>query len=624
MSVGMNDDGDRFRAVNLYASKNGFSGAFPTFNEADYGQGKVYGTWLLKNDKSVFRDISATELVNPQTSEDRFRAVNLYASKNGFSGAFPTFFEAIVCGTWLLKNDKAEFRDVSAAELGSPQTSEDRFRAVNLYASKNGFSGAFPTFYEAIVCGTWLLKKDKAEFRDISATELGNPQTSEDRFRAVNLYASKNGFSGAFPTFYEAKYGSGKVCGTWLLKKDAAEFRDISATELGNPQTSEDRFRAANLYAFKNGFSGAFPTFNEANYGNGKVYGVWLIKKDAAEFRDVSTIELGNPQTYEDRFRAANIYATNHGFSGAFPTFHQAKVCGTWLLKKDAAEFRDISATELGNPQTSEDRFRAANLYAFKNGFSGAFPTFNEANYGNGKVYGVWLIKKDAAEFRDIPFYSLLKQLIRPGDIIYGWEVNPGHVGIIVEDNGDLVVREAYPEKGVANISLKDFCDCGGYHKELGYFPNYSEVGIFRVGCSNEQAHKAADIAKANSGYYDWTYLEAGIGMIACGTVGLITAIPTLGISLIVSTIGAAAESEVWRTAWDDNGLWYCSKLIYKSYYRAGYDLYPKTGTCLNPLTAYRVGEYPYLFDGRCPWWLITPTQVCTAKSVHLIWTWKR
>jgi len=42
------DVGARFRATNDYAAKNGFVGGFPNFHEADYGQGTVYDTILIK------------------------------------------------------------------------------------------------------------------------------------------------------------------------------------------------------------------------------------------------------------------------------------------------------------------------------------------------------------------------------------------------------------------------------------------------------------------------------------------------------------------------------------------------------------------------------------------------
>lgn len=376
-----------------------------------------------------------------------------------------------------------------------------------------------------------------------------------------------------------------------------------------------DRFKAVNSYASKNNFGGAFPTFNEAVYGQGKVYGTWLLKKDAATFRDVLASELGNPQSPMDRFRAVNSYASKNNFEGAFPTFHEAnygqgKVFGVWLLKKGAAVFRDIPAKELGYPMDVEERFRAVNLYAYNNGFGGAFPTFHEADYGRGKVYGAWLIKKDYAVFRDILFYDLLKMLIRPGDIIYGWQSWPGHVGMIIKENADLLVREAYPDNGVSNISLKDFCEGGGYHKTAQYGKsgqNYTRIEVHRVSCDDRKSESAAEKAKNISGTYDYTYLTRSIEMIAGGILSIGCSIP--------ETI------EGWRNDWNKDDIWYCSKLVYKAYKRVGFDLYPKTKTCFNPFIAFLKGEYPYL-KGDCPWWVIAPTDIITSKYVFPVWSW--
>ena len=43
------DVGARFRAINDWAGTNGYFAGYPNFHEADYGQGTVYGTILLKS-----------------------------------------------------------------------------------------------------------------------------------------------------------------------------------------------------------------------------------------------------------------------------------------------------------------------------------------------------------------------------------------------------------------------------------------------------------------------------------------------------------------------------------------------------------------------------------------------
>lgn len=166
-----------------------------------------------------------------------------------------------------------------------------QLRCANKYASEHNFLGAYPNFHHAykpaLVFGTIFINKYAGEWKDIKANDIGNPATPDARFRAVNDYAAKNGFLGALPNFFEADYGQGKVYGTIFIKKDAGEWRDIKASELGNPQTMEERFRAINDYATRNGFLSGFPNFHEANNGQGTVYGAVLLKRTAGEWQDI-------------------------------------------------------------------------------------------------------------------------------------------------------------------------------------------------------------------------------------------------------------------------------------------------------------------------------------------------
>jgi hypothetical protein len=151
-----------------------------------------------------------------------------------------------------------------------------------------GFLGGFPNFYEKTVGrdhlgGTILVRPAAGEFRDVPRSALGNVPLSSftDRIRAVNSWAvaqvsrdatgitiqghplHEHPFAGAFPTFFHADYGEGIVCGTIVLTSDAAESREIPASQLGNVSADnfEARFRATQDYAATNGFVGGFPTF---------------------------------------------------------------------------------------------------------------------------------------------------------------------------------------------------------------------------------------------------------------------------------------------------------------------------------------------------------------------------
>lgn len=403
--------GQKFRAINNYAASHGYISGFPNFYED-----VLYDGAFIKREAAEWRDIPASELGNPQTLEGRFRAVSHYASEHGFRGAFPNFFEANygpVYGTVLIHRGAADWRDIPASELGNPKTLKERFHAVARYASAHGYIGAFPNFFEANyghgkVYGTVLVKREAADWRDVSAAELGNPQTPEERFRAVAHYASKQGYIGAFPNFFEADYGHGKVYGTILIKREAADWRDVRAAELGDPQTPEERFRAVAHYASKQGYIGAFPNFFEAN--RGVVYGTILLKSDYADWKDVMAPTLDNAITPEERLQATARYGTTAGFfayNTGFPTFFEAnygkgKVYGTTLIKRNGSDLLSVSGRDLDTFKTPESRFRAFAKYATRKGYVGAFPYFHADEHAYGKVLGSILIKSDAADWRDI------------------------------------------------------------------------------------------------------------------------------------------------------------------------------------------------------------------------------
>jgi hypothetical protein len=219
-----------------------------------------------------------------------------------------------------------------------------------------------------------------------------------------------------------------------------------------NPKlgTFTDLFIAANTWASKNGYIGAYPNFHEANYGKGRVFGTILLKPEAGEFKHVPASEFGFPQTPEARFRAAHDYVRTHGlvmegvsgfppkphfshtFAGALPTFidagqGQVATYGIILLNKKAATWKDIPAADLGNPATSQDRFRAVQNYAskiismdglienghlnsipkFSHAYIGGFPNFYEAVKDHIKVYGTIFINRDYADWQDIPVGDL-------------------------------------------------------------------------------------------------------------------------------------------------------------------------------------------------------------------------
>ncbi|MES0335140.1 MAG: hypothetical protein SFH39_02105 [Candidatus Magnetobacterium sp. LHC-1] len=191
------------------------------------------------------------------------------------------------------------------------------------------------------------------------------------------------------------------------------------------------RFRSTYDYVVEHGYVGGFTNFHQANYGKGIVNGTIFLKHEAAEWRDILASELGNPDVDDvgARFRSVYDYAIRHGYVGGFPNFHQANygtgvVYGTILLKHEAAEWRDILASELGNPDADDvgARFRSVHDYAIRHGYVGGFPNFHQANYGTGVVYNAILLKHGAVECKDVHDWSFFSERItcdlkeRPAD----------------------------------------------------------------------------------------------------------------------------------------------------------------------------------------------------------------
>jgi hypothetical protein len=114
-------------------------------------------------------------------------------------------------------------------------------------------------------------------------------------FVAVDNWKNAQGHPGsAIPTFEEADYGQGVVYGVTLLKPEAIEWRDVTKSELGGVDLSnfEGMFQAVNDYALSQGFAAAYPTFQEATGPSDTVYGVVLIKPGFVDFEDVPAFTM--------------------------------------------------------------------------------------------------------------------------------------------------------------------------------------------------------------------------------------------------------------------------------------------------------------------------------------------
>jgi hypothetical protein len=141
----------------------------------------------------------------------------------------------IIGGTIYLNYNYADWKDVPLADLGNVSLEDfaARMRATTNYAVANGYIGGFPNGFNAdygagMVCGTILLRQGSADWRDVPIAELGNPALDDigARMRSANDYAARNGYLSGFPTFHHADYGKGIVCGIILIKREAGYWRD--------------------------------------------------------------------------------------------------------------------------------------------------------------------------------------------------------------------------------------------------------------------------------------------------------------------------------------------------------------------------------------------------------------
>lgn len=174
----------------------------------------------------------------------------------------------------------------------------------------------------------------------------------------------------------------------------------------------DNRFRQAHDWSKWHGFADAFPNFHEANYGDGVVYGTFCLPSSTVDWQDAprSQYAVFQIEDVPAMFRGANDYAVANGYAAGLPNFHQADygngvVYGTFLVKQGKTDWRDVPAAELGVwDRTDAPRMmRAANDYAVAHGYAAAFPTFHEADYGNGLVFGLVLFKPGTVSWQDVP-----------------------------------------------------------------------------------------------------------------------------------------------------------------------------------------------------------------------------
>ncbi len=189
-----------------------------------------------------------------------------------------------------------------------------------------------------------------------SAIALNPLSDLPSRFRAVGDWAARNGFATGFPNYEEAVYSGNHVFGSFLMRSNVAEWRDIPVVELKlhekDVESPAGRFRAVNRWANKNGYRCGFPNFHEAWHNGLRVFGCCLIKAEHVEWRIFSEDEIDNSAAFHARIRGVSAWADKHGYATGFPNGEEAivngkRVFGAFLIKKGKAIHRDISVSDL-------------------------------------------------------------------------------------------------------------------------------------------------------------------------------------------------------------------------------------------------------------------------------------
>ena len=105
------------------------------------------------------------------------------------------------------------------------------------------------------------------------------------------------------------------------------------------------RFRLVNAYAEANGYFAGFPNFHEADYGNGVVGGVHLLRDIVAEWRDVPRVTYGvyHIEDVPGLFRGANDYAATHALPRRLPELQPGRSRAGGRVRHDSAQGRQPS-----------------------------------------------------------------------------------------------------------------------------------------------------------------------------------------------------------------------------------------------------------------------------------------
>src|SRR5581483_2724198 len=128
-----------------------------------------------------------------------------------------------------------------------------------------------------------------------SAAELGSDSGFESTFLRSSSWAHEHGHAASVPTFLNKGSGANLLHGVCLFKPGMAEGREVLRSELGEPASAARRLLAAEEWARRHGYATGVPSFHEGLSGAGVAYGIYLLKPEAVERKDVPLAELTFP-----------------------------------------------------------------------------------------------------------------------------------------------------------------------------------------------------------------------------------------------------------------------------------------------------------------------------------------
>ncbi|SDM17094.1 Fascin domain-containing protein [Paenibacillus sp. OK060] len=145
---------EMFRIAANLASEDGYPAAIPSLHHDRTNN--LYGFYFFKPEYVDWKDVKANDLGNPTGIAERFRAVNDYSISLLYNGGFPNFHQAdygegVVFGTNLIKGEAGGLHEVPLSALNMPFYEE-------VFCTPNKSTSVIPNIGETsrVCLQTWM------------------------------------------------------------------------------------------------------------------------------------------------------------------------------------------------------------------------------------------------------------------------------------------------------------------------------------------------------------------------------------------------------------------------------------------------------------------------------------